>query len=238
MGDISYPQDAIDSYIDGLIALIDVEAVRQAHLKVLVDFYHGSASLVLPRLDKEMTIEPIPLNAGFDETYQSKTNEAFDEARRQSALITRTLGCNLGAYIDYGSERGFLIDDTGELLDHHEALGAITLLALKAKPGVLVAPATVPPTIAAPVPQLPGSHFVPGKGEPAAPFRAAQQHQARLASDANGGHVFPQHLLGFDAIFTLIKVLEMLAKDLPTGSAVRREIPPAADEHRQQPAPP
>src|SRR6266576_4444329 len=79
MGDISYPQDAIDSYIDGLIALIDVEAVRQAHLKVLVDFDHGSASLVLPRLFKELNIEAIPLNAGFDETYQSKTNEAFDE---------------------------------------------------------------------------------------------------------------------------------------------------------------
>ncbi len=237
MGDISYPQDAIDSYIDGLIAMIDVEAVRQAHLKVLVDFDHGSASLVLPRLFKELNIEAIPLNAGFDETYQSKTNEAFDEARRQSALITRTLGCNLGAYIDYGSERVFLIDDTGELLDHHEALGAITLLALKAKPGVLVAPATVPQTIAALVRQLPGSHFVPGKGEPAALLRAAQQHQARLASDANGGYVFPEHLLGFDAIFTLIKLLELLAKDGRTVSAVRREIPRAAYEHRQETVP-
>src|SRR5205085_3990670 len=59
MGDISYPQDAIDSYIDGLISLTDVEAVRQAHVKVLVDFDHGSASLVLPRLFKELNIEAI-----------------------------------------------------------------------------------------------------------------------------------------------------------------------------------
>jgi len=237
MGDISYPQDAIDSYIDGLIGLVDVEAVRQAHLKVLVDFDHGSASLVLPRLFKELNIEAIPLNAGFDETYQSKTNEAFDEARRQSALITRTLSCNLGAYIDYGSERVFLIDETGELLDHHEALGVITLLALKAKSGVLVAPATVPQTISALVRQLPSSHFVPGKGEPAALLRAAQQHQARLASDANGGYVFPEHLLGFDAIFSLIKLLELLAKDGRTVSGVRREIPRAAYEHRQETVP-
>src|SRR5206468_11257118 len=128
MGDISYPHDAIDSYIDGLIGLVDVESVRQAHLKVLVDFDHGSASLVLPRLFKELNIEAITLNAWSDETYQSKTNQAFDEARRASALITRTLSCNLGAYIDYGSERVFLIDETGELLDHHEALGVITLL--------------------------------------------------------------------------------------------------------------
>src|SRR3989440_5418065 len=71
MGDISYPQDAIDSYIDGLIALIDVEAAPRAHLNVLVDFDHGSGSLVLPPLVKAVNIEAIPFDAGFDETYQS-----------------------------------------------------------------------------------------------------------------------------------------------------------------------
>ena len=237
MGDISYATDTIDSYIDGLVRQIDVEAIRQARQKVLVDFDHGSASMVLPRLFKELNIEAIPLNAGFDETYQSKTSDAFDEARRQSALITRTLGCNLGAYIDYGSERIFLIDEKGELLDHHEALGVLALLALTSKPGVLVAPATVPQTIAALVRQVSGSHFVPGKGEPSSLLRAAQQHQARLASDASGGYVFPEHLLGFDAIFTLIKLLELLAKDRRTISELRDEIPRAAYEHRLETVP-
>jgi mannose-1-phosphate guanylyltransferase/phosphomannomutase len=237
MGDITYAQDAIDSYIDGLIALIDVETVRRAHLKVLIDFDHGSASLVLPRLFKELNIEAIPLNAGFDETYQSKTKEAFDEARRQSALITRTLGCQLGAYIDYGSERIFLIDEQGGVLDHHEALGVIAMLVLKAKSGVLVAPATVPQTIGALIRQLPASSFVPGKAEPSALLRAAQQHQARLASDGNGGFAFPDHLLGFDAIFTLIKLLELLAGDGRAVSAIRKEIPRAAYEHREQAVP-
>jgi mannose-1-phosphate guanylyltransferase/phosphomannomutase len=237
MGDITYEQNAVDSYIDGLIALIDVETVRQAHLKVLIDFDHGSASLVLPRLFKELNIEAIPMNAGFDETYQSKTNEAFDEARRQSALITKTTGCHLGAYIDYGSERIFLIDEQGNLLDHHEALGLIAVLALKAKPGVLVAPATVPQTIAALVRRVPGAHFVPGKAEPSGLLRAAQQHQARLASDGNGGYVFPEHLLGFDAIFTLIKLLELLANDGRAISIVRQEIPRAAYEHREEAVP-
>src|SRR3989442_11617193 len=147
MGDITYPQDAVDSDTAGLIALIDVETVRRAHLRGLIDSDHGSASFVLPRLFKELNIEAIPLNAGFDETYQSKTKEAFDEARRQSALITRTLGCQLGAYIDYGSERIYLIDEQGGVLDHHEALGGIAMVVLKAKPGVLMGPATVPQTL-------------------------------------------------------------------------------------------
>src|SRR2546423_14118000 len=110
-------------------------------MKVLVDFDHGSASLVLPRLFKELNIEAIPLNAGFDETYQSKTNEAFAEARRQSALITRTLGCKLGAYIDYGSERHLFIESQGELLHHPATLGCAALAALKPQPRAPLAPA-------------------------------------------------------------------------------------------------
>jgi mannose-1-phosphate guanylyltransferase / phosphomannomutase len=237
MGDITYPTDAVDSYIDGLLGQIDVEALRRAHLRVLIDFDHGSGSIVLPRLFKELNIEAIPLNAGFDEIYQSKTQEAFAEARRQSALITRTLGCRLGAYIDYGSERIFLIDEQGELLDHHEALGVLALLVLRAQPGVLVAPATVPQTISQLVRAIPGADFVPGKAEPAALLRAAQQHQARLASDGNGGYVFPEHHLAFDGIFTLIKLLELLAKDGRAVSAVRQEIPRAAYEHRAESVP-
>ncbi len=237
MGDITYPTDAVDSYVDGLLALIDVETLRRAHLRVLVDFDHGSASIVLPRLFKELNIEAIPLNAGFDEIYQSKTQEAFKEARRQSALITRTLGCKLGAYIDYGSERIFLIDERGELLDHHEALGVLALLLLRSQPGALVAPATVPLTITRLVRGIDGADFIPAKAEPAALLQAAKQHQARLASDGNGGYVFPEHQLAFDGIFTLVKLLELLAKDGRAVSTVREEIPRAAYERRAEAVP-
>jgi mannose-1-phosphate guanylyltransferase/phosphomannomutase len=100
-----------------------------------------------------------------------------------------------------------------------------------------VAPATVPQTIGALVRQLPGSNFVPSKGEPSALLRAAQQHQARLASDGSGGYVFPEHLLGFDAIFTLVKLLELLASDGRAVSVVRKEVPRAAYEHREEAVP-
>ena len=236
MGDITYPRDAIDSYIDGLLERIDIETLRRSQLKVLVDFDHGSASLVLPRLFKELNIEAIPLNAGFDETYQPKSTEGFAEARRQAALITRTLGCRLGAYIDYGSERLYLIDEKGEVLDHHEAFALMSLLALKARPGVLVAPATVPQSIAR-IAGILGAPFVSSKAEPSPLLRAAQQHQAVLASDGNGAYVFPEHQLAFDGIFALIKVLELLARDGRAVSAIRAEIPRVAYEHRLQNCP-
>jgi mannose-1-phosphate guanylyltransferase/phosphomannomutase len=236
MGDITYPTDAIDSYLDGLLTQVDIETIRRAQLKVLVDFDHGSASLVLPRAFKELNIDAVPLNAGFDETYQPKSLEAFDAARRQSALVSRTLGCQLGAYIDYGSERIFIIDDQGDVLDHHEAFGMLTLLALKARTGVVVGPATAPQSIAR-ISALNGAYFVASKSEPSSLLRSAQQHQAVLASDGTGGYIFPEHQLSFDGIFALVKLIELLAKDGRPISAIRQEVPRVAYEHRLEACP-
>ena len=122
------------------------------------------------------------------------------------------------------------------MLDHHEAFALMSLLALKARPGVLVAPATVPQSIAR-IAGILGAPFVSSKAEPSPLLRAAQQHQAVLASDGNGAYVFPEHQLAFDGIFALIKVLELLARDGRAVSAIRAEIPRVAYEHRLQNCP-
>jgi mannose-1-phosphate guanylyltransferase/phosphomannomutase len=236
MGDIDYPRDAIDAYTDSVLGKIDIEAVRQAKLKVLVDFDNGSGSMVVPRLLKELNIEAVPLNAGFDETYQPKSDQAFAESRRQSALITRTLDCHLGVYIDHGAERIFLADDAGEVMDNHETFAVLAVLALKARPGVLVAPATVPLSFGR-IAIDAESHFVPCKSDPSSVLRTAQQHQAVLASDGMGGYAFPEHQLGFDGIFALVKLLELLARDGRKVSAIRRALPRSAYEHRLEAVP-
>lgn len=236
MGSITYPRDAIDSYLDGILRLVDIEAVRQANFKVLVDFDHGSGSLVLPRVFKELNVESVPLNAGFDESYQPKSREGFDRSRQESALITRTLGCHFGTYIDYGSERLFLIDDQGQVLEHHEAFGVLALLTLQAGQGIVVAPATAPRAIER-LAERYGGRLVSSKADPSNLLRTAQQHQARLASDGKGGYVFPEHLLAFDAIFAVVRLLELLAHDRRSIAAIRAELPVGAYEHRVESCP-
>jgi mannose-1-phosphate guanylyltransferase / phosphomannomutase len=231
MGSITYPRDAIDSYLEGVLERVEIERIRQSAFKVLVDFDHGSGSLVLPRVFKELNVESVPLNGGFDESYQPKSTEGFERALQEAAVITQTLRCHLGAYIDYGSERLFLIDNLGQVLDHHEAFGLLTLLALQGGQGIVVAPATAPLAIERLAERL-GGQFVSSKTEPSALLRTAQQHQAKLASDGQGGYIFPDHQLAFDATFALVKLLELLAKDGRPISKIRTELPRGAYEHR------
>lgn len=236
MGSIAYPRDQLDRYVAGVLVHVDGEVIRQGHLKVLIDYDYGSASLVLPRILQELGVETIPLNAGFDETYLPRSDEQFQSQRRQAALITRTLAADLGVYVDHGGERIFLIDERGELLDHYQSLGIMAMLLLKPFPGVLVAPATVPRFLDR-IARERGSHLVAGKADPAALLRAARAHQAALVSDGKGGYAFPSFQLAFDGIFALIKLLELRVREGRPLSALRAEIPPGAYEHRVERCP-
>jgi mannose-1-phosphate guanylyltransferase / phosphomannomutase len=56
-------------------------------------------------------------------------------------------------------------------------------------------------------------------------LRAAQHADAVLASDGGGGFCWPDFAISFDAIFTVARVLEMLAKTGTSLGALRARIP-------------
>jgi mannose-1-phosphate guanylyltransferase/phosphomannomutase len=70
-----------------------------------------------------------------------------------------------------------------------------------------------------------GSRFVPTKITPGAVLRAAQHADTVMASDSAGGYCWPDFGLSFDAIFTTVRVLELLAHTRASLSAMRQSTP-------------
>ena len=68
------------------------------------------------------------------------------------------------------------------------------------------------------------SRFVPTKITPGAVLRAAQHAEAVLASDGAGGFCWPDFAVSFDAIFTIARVLEMLANASKRGVDIKLMI--------------
>src|SRR5690348_14964749 len=69
------------------------------------------------------------------------------------------------------------------------------------------------------------SRFVPTKITPGAVLRAAQHAEAVLASDGAGGYCWPDFADSFDAIFTVARLLELLAASGTSLSALRSQVP-------------
>ena len=223
MGDITYPDGAVDAYVDSILGAVDVEAVRPRRFKVLVDYNHGTSALTLPRVLRELNCSVTPLNESVEEP-RAEDEHAFRMRREEMARIVRATSANLGVLIDAPGERCFLIDETGEVLEHEVAFAVLAQLALRAKPGILLGPASSSLAFSLLAKEL-GSRFIPTKITPGAVLRAAQHGETVLASDGLGGFCWPDFQVAFDATFTAARVLELMARAGVSLGELRRQVP-------------
>jgi mannose-1-phosphate guanylyltransferase/phosphomannomutase len=218
MGEIEH-HSPLPAYTSHLLASVDAEAIRAARFRVLIDYDYSQASAVLPEVLNQLGVTTIPLNAGVAEGPRHRT------VAEETALITRTIQADLGCMIGPTGERLTVIDDTGVVLSPHE------LFAILARwwghPGIVLAPATTPQWVSATVEEL-GSAYVATAGEPAAVLRASAAPDTCLASDGDGGFIWPYFFGAFDAMYTLVKLLELRAYSGEPLSEARQKLPRAA----------
>jgi len=113
------------------------------------------------------------------------------------------------------------------VLSHNDAFAVLTQLAFTGREGMVLGPASTSLAFSIIADQH-KSRFVPTKITPGAVLRAAQHADAILASDGAGGFCWPDFAVSFDAIFTVARVLELLAKTGASLGALRARIPQVA----------
>ncbi|HXM73598.1 MAG TPA: sugar phosphate nucleotidyltransferase [Candidatus Dormibacteraeota bacterium] len=217
MGRIVRRDGQTEGYIADMIAKLDLEKVRGAAFKVLIDYNNGSAATVLPPVLQEMNCTVIPLNASPAEIVMEQDEATFRDRLREMGLIVSAVKAKLGVFIDTPGERCFLVDESGTVLDHDEAFAVLTQLALAHRPGMVLGPASASLAFSMIAEQM-QSRFVPTKITPGSVLRAAQHAETVVASDGAGGYCWPDFAVSFDAVFTTVRVLELLAQ---TGSSLR-----------------
>jgi len=224
MGRIVRRDGQTDRYVEDTIAKLDLEAIRGAAFKVLIDYNNGSAAMVLPRVLQEMNCTVIPLNASPAEIVMEQDEGTFREHLREMGLIVAAVKARLGVFIDTPGERCFLVDETGTVLDHDAAFAVLAQLALANRTGMVLGPASSSLAFTTIAEQM-HSRFVPTKITPGAVLRAAQHADTVVASDGAGGYCWPDFAVSFDAIFTTVRVLELLAQTGSSLGALRARIP-------------
>jgi mannose-1-phosphate guanylyltransferase/phosphomannomutase len=224
MGRITRREQQIDRYLEDMLAKIDVESVRGSAFKVVIDYNNGASAMVLPQILRELNCTVIPLNAAPAEIVMEQDDPTFQAHLQEMGVITSAVKAKLGVFIDSPGERCFIVDENGALLDHNAAFAVLTELALTTNPGMVLGPASSPLSFSMLADEF-GGRFVPTKMTPGAVLRAAQHADAVLASDLGGGYCWPDFAISFDAIFTIARVLEMLAKTGTSIVALRSRVP-------------
>jgi mannose-1-phosphate guanylyltransferase/phosphomannomutase len=231
IGDIGFAPRALEHYATALETTVDVEAIRAAEFKVVIDYAYGSASFAMPNVLAKLGLEVLAVNP-FVSTAGVMRADLDDHARSVGDLV-RTSGSHIGAVIDPNGEQLRLIDDEGHVLTDTEGLLAILTLL----PGNLFGDeVALPVNTTAAAERLLAPHGIRvrwTKLSSSALMDAATEPGVGFAGNQEGNFILPGFMPGFDAAATFVKVLDLLAKQRVHLSDVVADLPRTHVVHEQ-----
>ena len=200
---------ALEHYATALESTVDIEQIRAAHFKVVIDYAFGSTSFAMPNVLAKLGLEVLAVNP-FVSTAGLLRDDVGQHARQVADLV-RASGSHLGAVLDPDGERLTLIDDEGhELTDTESLLTFLTLLNGKLNGDRVALPVSVT-SLATDIVRGYGVEAVVTKLSNPALMDAATEPGVGFAGNAEGGFILPGFLPAFDAAASFIKALDLLA---------------------------
>ena len=237
IGTIDYQPDVIETYTADFLAKLNTQAIQAARFSIVVDYANAPSSLVLPCILRDLGVRVVELNAGIDESRMSIPPQEFQQSLDQLATICSALRTNLGARLDVGGEKLFLVDDRGKIVPSGLATMALATLALRASGGGIAAvPVTVSRTMEGVASQY-GGTVIRTKTDMHDVMEAATREGVVIAADGMDNYAFPQFQPAADGMMALAKLLECLATQKTSLSQITDALPPQHMAVRVVPCP-
>jgi mannose-1-phosphate guanylyltransferase/phosphomannomutase len=233
IGTIEYAPRVTETYTRGFLEAVDVDAIRQAEFKLVVDYAYAPASEVLSPILTDLGVEVVPLAAHVDGEKMSVSPQEFDKALRELSLIAGALGTHLGVRFDVGGEKVFLVDDRGQHVPEVTASVAMAALALRSAPGgTIVVPVNMP-SVFDEIAARHGGQVLRCKVDPHDLMQMSAREGVVLATDGTGNFVFPQFQPTIDGLMAAAKLLEFLAIHETSLADTVASLPPFHISHEQ-----
>jgi mannose-1-phosphate guanylyltransferase/phosphomannomutase len=232
VGTIGYPARVRESYAQDLLASLDAEAIRRRGFRIVVDYGYSAASFVLPLVLGPLGVEVVATHAfptDRDPAGPGNLHESIGQAKR----LVSAVGADLGVVFDNAAERLYLVDDGGREVPVDQALLLfLQLIGSNGRRGRLAFPVTVTREVES---LLDGSglEIVRTPASLAALTKAAAEDGMIFAGSVGGGYVFPEFLPAYDAMASLVKLLELLAPSPKRVSELVAGLPRTTLVHRR-----
>lgn len=226
IGTISFPEKTYESYKEHFLKNIDVDVINKKKFKIAINFSHGITSTILPNILNNFNIELVSLDTHLDADKQARSPEEFRAALQQLSYIVTSLKYDAGFLLDAGGEKIYLVDNSGKILSYDRFLSMVMYLYLslnpKAKKIAVPIQASSEIDIVAKkylteIVRVKDSHF--------AMMNAVDDPDVELAGGTKGGIIFPEFLFATDGMFSVIKILELVAHSGKTLSAIEKATP-------------
>jgi mannose-1-phosphate guanylyltransferase/phosphomannomutase len=233
IGTIDYAPGVIETYTKGFLSSVNVEAIRQAKFKLIVDYAYAPTSEVLPHILTELGVEVVPLAANVDGEKMSVTPAEFEKDLKELTLITGVLDTYLGVRLDVGGEKIFLVDHRGQYVPELLASAAMASLALHANPGGTIVVPVHMPSLFEQIAAGQGGKVLRCKMDAQDLMNMSTREGVIMAADGMGNFVFPEFQAAVDGLMATAKLLEFLATQQVSLADVVAGLPAFHISHRE-----
>jgi mannose-1-phosphate guanylyltransferase/phosphomannomutase len=212
VGGVIFPERAQESYIEKFLTTINVDAISQANFKLVIDYSNGIASSIFPNIIGNFHAQVLSQNAYLDSKKLTRNRNEYDNSVDQLRHIVTSLGYDIGFMLDAGAERCFIVDENGRFINTDRLLTLVTYLFLTVYPSVKKI--AVPVTASAEIDLIAehmGVEVVKTRDSHLALMDAASKDEIKFVGGTKGGFIFTDFLFASDGMYSVAKILEMMA---------------------------
>ena len=217
--------DYTNTYVDAVEALIDLQAIREAGLRVVLDAMHGVGQVTLGIILTEARCRVDTIHARHDPLFGGRNPAPDPKELAQLISLVQEGHYHLGLAMDGDADRIAIIDDTGAYVTTNELLLLVYyyLHEIRGERGGITRNLATTHLLDRLAAHLNEPYYeVPvGFKHIAASMKA---HNVLLAGESSGGLTIRGHILGKDGIFACALVVEMIARTGRTVAAMLQEI--------------
>jgi mannose-1-phosphate guanylyltransferase/phosphomannomutase len=231
IGLVTYPSRVIDAYSTTFEEHLNIEAVRNSNSKVVIDYAYAVSGAVLPRLLAKYDCDAVVLNASLSQNAPSAVER--DGMLGKLGQVVQALQATFGVQVSANGEQFVLVDEVGTPIRGETLTALISHMVLTANPrGTVVVPVHATGAIEH-IARRHDGRVIRTKVNPTALMQACQENEnVVLGGSSDMGFIFPQMHPGFDAMFCIAKIIEMLTIQEHTLGQIWSELPRIS--HRTQ----
>lgn len=220
--DLSYNQKHIDAILG--LKLVDIEAIKKANFKVVIDCVNSVGGIVLPDLLKTLGVEQVvKLNCTADGHF-THNPEPLPENLTEIASRMKTEKADVGFVVDPDVDRLALICENGEMFGEEYTLVAVADYVLSHTPGNTVSNLSSTRALRDVTRAHDGMYTAAAVGEVNV-VTTMKATNAIIGGEGNGGVIYPESHYGRDALVGIALFLSHLAHTKKTVSALKTTYP-------------
>jgi len=226
VGKFTYPERTNEKYREQFLSCLNLDVIKKRKFKLVIDYTNGIASTIFPEILGEFNCNTVSLSAHLEKGHITRTVEEFYKAKENFQFVVQSLGYDLGFMIDAGGEKIWLATDEGMILNGDRFLVLTVKLFLNANPDVkkIAVPVQASKEVDI-VAEEYGVEVLRVKDSHYSMMIACDDKNVGFVGGTKGGFLFPKFLYATDGMFTVAKLLELIAKCDKPISQLEKEIP-------------